>query len=404
MSKTNLQVSRLTATGWVQTGRGTNTGGGGTGGGTGAPLYAPTLTYDQVGAEATKIPRTAVTYANASAASWQQITGGSTGPTFLPLSNTVYSNLDIYGKLTSAVTVANTLYTARNVTFNNCRVRGFQISPWVSESTVGLVQLTNAVVGGWTLKDCTLIPDYPSPDWDCVLGHDFTLTRCLLAHGSDLIGMQNSANTTGPSGITLDTCYLNWVSFWTPEPAGTTPNPDAKSHNDCIQLSHPLKNITIKNSSISCSFSMNPGNGVIDDPFGYVGVGDTDPATIPAASDGTAPNNPYYPSPCGNASIQIDSKSAGSSWIIDGNYFDGGASGLNVSGAPSAFTCTNNFFGHNQRRAGSGSGFSIDYLGRVRPPSDQYYNDTATIINTAGLGYTISGNTYWDNGVPIHVR
>lgn len=482
MSGTNLQVNHRTpGGGWAITGRST------------ATLFGPTLTYQSVGAEATGVPRTVQTFASHSA-SWAGVSGSGTAAVFAAADNTTYSNMDIYGRVSAS---------GPGVKLVNCRIRGYLVSPWVGESTLGLIHLTNANVTGLVAEDCTLIPDYPSPDWDCLLGHGWTLRRCLLAHGSDLIGLQNTSNNTDTEENVIDTCYLNWLTFWTPEPAGTTPNNDAKSHNDCIQITHPLK-LTIRNSNISCHFSMPAGMGVLDDPFGYAGVGGDAPATIPTASDGTAPNAPYYPSPCGNAAIQFNSAASSGKFNIDGTYLDGGAatlniptpvsevqrltvlatggsiklktadgahttaainvsgmtaasiqsalraavpaySGVTVSTSPNPFTITfpmnlgnvgqltvdtslaigggatvativtgvatidgltmsNSTFGHNQRAAGTGSGFGTNYLGRVRPSSDPLYNDTATVIATSQSSAVLSNLTYLDNGVPIHVR
>lgn len=390
MSTTNLQVNRLTDTGWVSNGNVTASG-------TPSPtLFAPTLTYDQVGAEATGIARAAQTWSShaAFAAAGGSVTGSSSQPVFACANNTTYNNMDFFGRVS---------VSGPGVAFNNCRFRGYLVNPWVSESTLGLLHLSNSAASGVVATDCTFIPDYPSIDWDAVLGHDFTLLRCLIAHCNDGFGMQNTSNPTANAHILIDTCYVNWLSFWTPEPAGTTPNSDAKTHNDCMQIASGLSGIVLRNSSFNGLLSMPVGMGVLDDPFGYVGVGGTDPSTIPNASDGTVANNPYYPAPSSNSCIQTNVGVA-CNIDADGCFFDGGSSSLNLAGTLAGLRLTNCYFGHNQRQAGTGAGYGTAYLGRVRPSTDPLYNDTATVINTSGKGYTITNNIYWDNKVPIHVR
>lgn len=324
----------------------------------------------------------------------------SSGNTTLGTNGQTIQNLDISGRVNVSANVSNG-------TVRKCRIRGTQIASGVSagETTVGLVTCTPGGITNLLVEDCTLIPDYPSWDWAGILGHDFTLRRCLIAHTVDGIGIYNTSSPGNPVNVLVDSCYVNWLAFFSPTQSS---NSDNATHNDATQIQGG-SNIRFVNCVLKGFRSMPDGLGVEDDPYGYVGQGGLTVAPSGYDSVASGPYNPNYPAPTTTSGAMLNSNvGALSNVTFDSCYFDGGSVSINAVAtlAAGSLTVTNCTFGHDQRLAGPNSGFpsSSNLSNYPRPTSDPYYNTTGTILNTAGKGYTITGNVYADNNVAILAR
>lgn len=306
----------------------------------------------------------------------------------LTVAGTVLENLDIHGNVTVA---------APNCVIRNCRIRGYYITAAASagESTIGLINMVNDGLWNLLVQDCTLIPDYPSWDWDGVLGHDFTLRRCLIAHTNDGIGIYNTHNGGGPVNVEIDSTFIGFMAYFSPTHSG---NADNATHNDCIQILGG-QNIWIHGSTLWGFRSMPDGMGVVDDPFGYVGQG---ALTVPPSGysvTASGPYNPTYPSPCSGSVIQFNNgQGTPTNVTVEFNWIDGGGASLNIPVTIINGVVQNNRFGHNQRLAGSAQNFTVP-----RPTSDPNYNLTDTGLGGGSLA-TQAGNVYDDNGIAVHWR
>lgn len=232
----------------------------------------------------------------------------------------VLQNLDIHGRVSGAAT---------DVSAKNCRIRGGLNPSSAQDSSRGLAHSTNAAVRRWMFEDCHIEPDTPHNSYNGFLGHDVTFRRCRFRHASDGGGIFNTNNPDAPVNVTVEGCLMDEFYFIRPSDTGTRKE---GTHNDGIQISGG-SNIRIVGNKIRMFYDPTIGS-----------ASSTDPVT----------GNQYYPWMTGTSCIIITPNvGVVADVLIDRNWFDGGATSVNVSekgrGAIRGLVITNNRFGRVQR-------------------------------------------------------
>jgi len=238
----------------------------------------------------------------------------------------VIENLDIDGYIR---------VQAANVTIRNCRVRGIaqSFTRTTSPATYGLIFAVHAAVSNLVVEDCSIICDYPSWGANGILGHDYTMRRCIVSsRGSDQFGVYNTNATTSPVNVVVEGCWAYGYDLFRPiqdHPEGT--------HNDVCQIQSGSN--TRFTGNLLDGYWSPAGDALIDDVGGKNGgIG-----------------NVVYPDMTGY-SVFMFTPGVGpvSNVVIDRNWIYGGITALNISdekgrGPISGIQITNNKFDHGSR-------------------------------------------------------
>ena len=132
---------------------------------------------------------------------------------------TILDALDIYGFVK---------IRAANVAVKRCRVRG----SGPGTNNTGLVDCNNANVRNALIQDCLLVPDHPSVWLDGVIGKEYTARRCNVYNTVDGFGAYNASNRSAPTNVTIDSCYIHDLSYFSKDPN----HGNGPTHNDAIQI------------------------------------------------------------------------------------------------------------------------------------------------------------------------
>ena len=290
------------------------------------------------------------------------------------------------------VTVPNTIITdtlingrliirAANVQVTNCWIQG-PVAP--TNANQALVDCTHAAVKNFIIRDSVLAPQKPTYGWNAIAGHDYGAYRVNMYFCVDggRIYNGNTGMKDAATNVIISGCWIHDLTLFTPDPNHRNDN---RTHNDGIQIEGGAGTKII---------------GTRIDGF----YATTWPGMVKATSDPTDPAvnvwaSPHVYSASGRcivtSCIQVTPNvGAVTGLILDRNYFNGGAVGVNAAnGSPYAGlnggklgTFTGNRFDHKQGIQGGGG------------------NKTFTIAYGAKYTLVQSGNIYGDNGAPVYVR
>lgn len=362
-------------------GTGGGTGGGGTGGGSVAPdkstwqpvLVGSATATTQVGPNG----QYSLNPFDPNATSGPTALTNRSGNLTLNTNNVTWIGVNFLGMVSVGSATGNIFYS--------CRFRGQQSDPG-STSLNGSVFsnfTTNAVV----LYDCWLDPTYRNADTG-MIGGFYTLWRCDIWRSIDGCGPRNFSTSDARTNAYHYNCYIHDLCAMVKNPSqhrnGVTPGP---SHNDCIQFQGG-NNCEV----IGCSIM-----GFCDPTFGDGATWNT--ATADSGVSGHNGVREFGPAFQINSCIQTNQnngKAISSGFIVNYNYFDGGApASCNISNLTGAFSKTivdsfvGNRFGHNQ--GGYLAGSSTGYSGFS---ANDGGNNTYTNLSTSG---TTTVTAYSDN-------
>lgn len=216
------------------------------------------------------------------------------------------------GKISIGAGATGTI-TIKNVFFHGLAA--------ISSGNDSLIRATSNHTANVVIEDCTFWPDVPNKYTSGILGHHFTLRRCLFINVEDGVQIYNTNNVNAAVNVTIEGCYIDRLAFWQPD-ANNRPE---GSHNDCIQIQGGNV-ITIRGNLLS---------GMKDPNVGDYGPGST-----------------YYPSQTANAAIQIleDVGTNIHTVTIDRNWMYGGGATVNLYDGGSAhtgFAMTDNKFANS---------------------------------------------------------
>jgi len=178
------------------------------------------------------VSRTAMTYGTDRPS---DLTAGvPAGSTF---SSTVTANtfFDTAGATITGVNYkGRVVVRAANVTFRNCLFEGTATALTGDD---GLVNATAAAVSSLVVEDCTFRPQTPSMYVTGILGHDYTVRRCVFENCVDACGVYNTTVTnyqtiSVPSGVKIHGNVVRMPSLWT---VPSSRHSDLVSHNDGTQ-------------------------------------------------------------------------------------------------------------------------------------------------------------------------
>jgi hypothetical protein len=308
----------------------------------------------------------------------------------------VFQNMDVFGRVSIA---------AADVTVKNCRIRGGS-----TVNASGIATCTNSAVRNALFEDCEIRPDLITWGWDCVSGHDYTLRRCNVWGGTDLVHVQNNGAPSGfDTGVVIEQCYLHDMRWWTAATAGVVHNSDTETHNDIIQ--HFGGNGTvIRGNSMHAAFMRQSGHWVVTNPnvepyttVALHSLADGGPfQNIPDRGTGVEANGRYNWDD--DAILMINNTQGPSTgftfddnWCYGGNYAINGGGNANPGGGAFLGNFRRNKWDRTQGDPGTGG-----------TPG----GDTSHTINCGGTwgGFVNApttgpdANYYMDNLHPITVR
>ena len=275
-----------------------------------------------------------------------------------PVSNTVYSNLDIRNAVMPGPYVSN-------VTYKNCYFRGGSTAP---RSTSSLYAMFRPHGTGFTFIDCTFRPQLPSYLWVGLQGYGFTLRRCDISRVVDQVQVFNPNNgpggaadnslRNGPCNVVIEACFFHDSAYFRPG-IDTSSN---GSHSDDVQWQG--------------------GTGLV--VRGSYFTGQLAPEYRPNYVGGTTTNSAMMIKPdVGNIANALITK----------NWFGGGAVSINIADAPT-------------------KGRYISNLGKItynRFYRDQFYAPSAFLVGTSltsthrGIVVDTTGNVFDSNNAAVPV-
>lgn len=246
--------------------------------------------------------------------------------------------------------------TGSNKTFSNCVFEG-PLTP-----THASVTATYAGSSNNLFIDCTFKPRARTDTTDTIIGRGFTLLRCDLSYGVDGMGAAPQAGGTR-CDVVVQQSWIHDLLYFSP----STTHSDNQTHNDLIQW-HGGAGLTIRGNRL--------------DGFCALDVGD---ANRPATYDSTGKHtggHPFYPNPVSMSVLMVNQKGTvlPSGLLMEKNWLDGGALGINMLGIPTAFpapaisSIRNNWVGYK-------FGYGKNYF----------------IVGKAAQTYTLTGNCRWNS-------
>lgn len=308
--------------------------------------------------------------------------------------------------------------TGQNQTFEDCIFRG-------DNSANALVTMTNINVRNAKFIDCKWLPRFPQLN-NSINGHDFTLFRCDLGFGTDIVQIQNGAQftATGPgwdTGVLIQQSYLHDMARWTASTGGIVHPSDVNTHNDLVQQFGGI-NTRIIGSTLDARPAMQYAHFVLwrsSDSHIYTA------AEVAALPD----NGPFIQVPNGTLAdggpFQPVYVNNGTNSRLLGMLDSPDWSGLminNTQGYSAQFTFDDNlcmggeFFTNGGGNANPGGGINLGNFRRNAFTRDQGNQGSGTGNgHTLDFGGTWSGfvtapttgtdmNYYLDDGSPITVR
>lgn len=288
------------------------------------------------------------------------------GTQTITTNNTVLQNRDIFGYVN---------VRASNVQIINCRIRGDNSA----STSVGLINAAHQNCVGLIVKDCLVVPDFPSYWITGIFGHDYTAERCNIYSVVDGFGVfnANSGHTTDPVYVRIYGSYVHDLSYYSPDPN----HGDNRTHNDGIQI-QGNSDIIIQGNRFDANVSSSVGDGFND----FV------PAPLPAS---------YRPSVTGQAIGITPNVSAVGDVTIDKNWIDYGAQSItiviNTYNVGSGISITNNRFGRGQPN------LTKDAVAARRAIAVQTgVNSITGVPGTTGTDTTL-GNVYDDDNSPVTI-
>lgn len=345
----------------------------------GPAVSAPTSRSYLNGAQGTYWP--SLTANNVGIPAGTTLTTGPTGDVIITSGGT-YENLDIAGFML--------IRTSQPVIIRNCRIRGWNKSFPNGGGDTGLVNCDhgNTNNSNVLVEDCDLIPDYPSPWVNGILGHDFTARRNRIRNCVDSFACRNATNPSGPVRANLWANYAYDYAYFTPDYANSNQRPN--THNDAVQVNY--------GSNVDITGNVFIGNGSPDAGTPPYGIG-----------TGSGANTADGPDSVGRG-VNITGGSSGSTASnisIHKNRFDNfqvcvSIPGVNPSIA-SGVTVENNEFGPN-----------IPTLNTSSSRNPQHYHIQVGVgVNIEGFPAgadntntpdTNNGNVYQVGGAPAIIR
>lgn len=267
---------------------------------------------------------------------------------------------------TDGATYQNTRFTGYvNVTGKNITYRNCWFNAPAATALTALVRCLNANVESAYFENCLFKPStYSSGATDalsnCIMGHDFTLYRCDLSGGIDLVGVYSGVSLDTPAQhVSILGCYMHDLVYYSPD-AGHSDN---QTHNDGVQVHGGAANFLMRGTNLPA---------MVDPNYGQ--------ATDPPVDDGDGNHvsgNIQYPSLVAMSTFMLSpvSTTAGvNNFVIDKNWLGGGIAVINWPRTDG----TNIFITNNRWTRGT-------LLG-----------DDFTILMKAGQAATITGNYYED--------
>jgi|GEM_PF-4228685 len=255
---------------------------------------------------------------------------------------------------------------AKRVTYRNCWFNG--------PGTVGtaLVMCMNSVCEEIVFENCLFRASSfgatvdGAPD-NCLFGHDFTLYRCDLSGGIDIIGLYSGVALTTPArNINIIGSYIHGMTYYSPDPSHT----NNQTHNDAIQMHGGAENFLMRGTNVEAFYDPTIGDAA-------------DPAVVDG--DQLVSGNPYYPSLAASCVIiasPVNATAGVDNFLMDKNWLGGGVVVINWPRSDA----TNLAITNNRWTRGT------------------YYGDDFTILIKPAQTATITGNYYEDTGTPWNGR
>lgn len=249
--------------------------------------------------------------------------------------------------------------TGKNITYRNCWFNATAIA-----GGTGLVRALDPNVENILFENCLFLPStYASNATDaldnCIMGHDFTLYRCDLSGGIDLVGVYSGVSLSTPAAnVNVLGCYMHDMVYYSPD-AGHSDN---QTHNDGLQFHGGARDFLMRGTNLSAM--INPLYGQASDP------------SVDGGGNHLS-GNTLYPWLVAMSCFMLSpvNTTAGvSNFVVDQNWLGGGMCVFNwprTDGVGIAIT-------NNRWTRGS-------YLG-----------DDFTVLMQAGQSATITGNYYED--------
>ena len=295
----------------------------------------------------------------------EQQLGILNGNQTITTANTVIQNKDIFGFV---------FVKAAGVRIINCKIRGNS----TATSEFGLIDARNQGCVDLVIKDCELVPDYPSLWITGLIGHDFTAERLDIYNCTDSLGIYNanSGHTTDPAIVRIYGCWTHDLTYYSPDPTHS----DNRTHNDGIQI-QGNSDIIIRGNFIQANAS------VVGD-----GYDDTVPKPLPPS---------YRPSVTGQAIGLTPNVSVIYDVTIDQNWIDFGAQSITVAvntyNVGANIIMTANKFGRGQPN------LTKDSVTARRPIAVQSGVNPIDGVPASSSTDTQLGNIYEDDNSPITI-
>jgi hypothetical protein len=250
--------------------------------------------------------------------------------------------------------------TGSNKTFKNCLFEG-PLKP-----THASVTATYAGSSKNLFVDCTFNPRGKTDTTDTIIGRGFTLLRCDLSHGVDGMGA-----APAPGGkrcdVVVQECWIHDLIYFSP----SRTHSDNQTHNDIIQW-HGGAGLTIRGNRL--------------DGFCALNVGDANrKATYDSKGKHTG-GHPFYPNPVAMSVLMVNQQGSllPSELLMEKNWIDGGALGINMLGVPTAFPASC----HSSIR-NNWAGYKFGY-------GKNYF-----IVGKPAQKYALTSNHRWNKAHPM---
>lgn len=260
-----------------------------------------------------------------------------------------------------------------NITGKNIRYINCWFNATAAAGDTALVRVLNSNAQNITFENCLFRPStYASSTTgalgNCIMGHDFTLYRCDLSGGIDIVGVYSGVSLSVPAqNVSILGCYMHDLVFYSPDSSHS----DNQSHNDGVQVHGGAQNFLMRGTTLPGMLDPNQGQ-----------------ATDPPVEDGSGNHlsgNAQYPSlACMSCFMlsPVDLTAGVDNFVIDKNWLGGGAVVINWPRSDG----TNIQITNNRWTRGT------------------YYGDDFTVLMQVGQPATITGNYYEDTQVAWNGR
>ncbi len=259
--------------------------------------------------------------------------------------------------------------TGKRITYRNCWFNGSHLAD------TGLVRCSNANAEALRFENCLFEPSSygtlaNQALENCIFGHDFTLSRCELSGGIDLIGLYSGVALSTPArNIQILGCYMHDLTYYSPDSG----HGDNQTHNDGVQIHGGVHDFLMFGTRIDATI----------DPT--IGQASTPATTVDGQHTGGSRQYPWLTAMSAFMLTPADTTAGVNNFVVDSSWLGGGAVVFNWSRSDG----TNVRISNNRWTRGTRLGDEFTILAKAAQPmtiTGNYYEDTLAPWNGRKAG------------------